>query len=956
MKTKELFKRTLLVLMALLGTLTASAAVEAYAVYKSLNKTLSFYYDDLRSTRTGLIYDLNAGENEPGWYSDGTYASVRHVVFDPSFAGARPTTTYAWFADMASLQAIAGANYLNTSEVTNMMGMFSGCTSMTTLDLAGWNTAKVTDMGYMFGECGSLTTIYVGDGWSTAAVTSPFDMFLNCTSLVGGMGTTYNANHTDASYAHVDGGPSKPGYLTDINDPYAELSADGTTLTFYKDGLRSIRTGTTYALNEVYYYGDYVLGDYVPSWYFDRANITNVVFDASFADARPTTTQSWFGSMENLQSITGMEYLNTSEVTNMRAMFYNCIGLTSLDVSNFNTSKVTSMYGMFAGCSGLTSLDVSGFNTANVTNMYCMFLSCSSLTSLDLTSFNTANVTNMYCMFLSCSSLTSLDLTSFNTANVTDMSYMFGSCSRLTSLDVSSFNTENVTNMTCMFWSCSGLTNLDVSHFNTSNVTYTDDMFSGCSGLTSLDVSHFNTSNVNYMSYMFFDCSGLTSLDLSSFNTAKVLDMRYMFCDCDNLAAIIVGSGWSTAAVTSSTDMFYNCISLVGGQGTTYNASNPKDKTYAHIDGGTSNPGYFTDVKAIMPYACYTEDNTTLTFYYDYLRRSRPGTTYDMNTGNDKPDWYTDNSYRNVSTVVFDASFADALPTSTYWWFSDMGNLTSIEGIEYLNTNEVTNMSRMFSTCWSMESFDLSHFDTRNVTDMSSMFNYCEALTSLDLSSFDTGNVTNMDYMFYECSSLSSLDLSSFNTENVMSFKEMFFDCAGLNSMDLRNFDTRNAESMNGMFLECSELTSLDLSSFNTANVTDMSYMFDFCRNLETIYVGDEWSTAAVTNSSGMFSDCLSIVGGKGTTYDANHIDKAYAHVDGGTSNPGYFTAKAAFLRGDVNDDGQVKISDVTALINYLLSGDASAINLDAADCNQDGQVKISDVTTLINYLLSGTW
>ena len=157
---------------------------------------------------------------------------------------------------------------------------------------------------------------------------------------------------------------------------------------------------------------------------------------------------------------------------------------------------------------------------------------------------------------------------------------------------------------------------------------------------------------------------------------------------------------------------------------------------------------------------------------------------------------------------------------------------------------------------------------------------------------------------------------------------------------------------MTSMFNYCS-LTSLDLSSFNTSKVASMIGMFYYCSNLQTIYVGNGWSTAAVTNSTNMFTNCTSLVGGQGTTYDANHIDKAYAHIDGGTSNPGYFTAKNAALRGDVNGDGQVKIDDVTALINLLLSGNTSA---PAADCNLDGKVAIGDVTALINYLLSGTW
>ena len=132
--------------------------------------------------------------------------------------------------------------------------------------------------------------------------------------------------------------------------------------------------------------------------------------------------------------------------------------------------------------------------------------------------------------------------------------------------------------------------------------------------------------------------------------------------------------------------------------------------------------------------------------------------------------------------------------------------------------------------------------------------------------------------------------------------------------------------------------------------------MFCRCTNLTTIYVGDGWNTEGVTtsNSAYMFYGCTSLVGSQGTTYDASHVDAAYAHIDGGPSNPGYFTA--GFIRGDVNNDGQVKISDVTALINYLLSGDTSGINLQAADCNQNGEIKIGDVTALINYLLSGTW
>ena len=303
-------------------------------------------------------------------------------------------------------------------------------------------------------------------------------------------------------------------------------------------------------------------------------------------------------------------------------------------------------------------------------------------------------------------------------------------------------------------------------------------------------------------------------------------------------------------------------------------------------------------------YVNFTPEDSTLTFYFDNLRSTRTGTTYDLNTESNFPEWDNIRIWSSVTRAAFDPSFADARPTTSYGWFHLMFKMRSISGIQYLNTSEVTNMGYMFEGC--------------------------NALTSLDLSNFNTANVTIMDCMLLGCYSLTSLDLSSFNTANVIRLYSMFYGCYGL--------------------------TSLDLSNFNTAKVIAMENMFRSCSSLTTIYAGDEWSTAAVSHSNDMFTGCTNLVGGNGTTYDENHVDVAYAHIDGGPSNPGYFTEKVDFLRGDVDGDGNVNIADVTALIDYMLSGNASGVNLAAADCDQDGNVNISDVTTLINYLLSGTW
>ena len=292
-----------------------------------------------------------------------------------------------------------------------------------------------------------------------------------------------------------------------------------------------------------------------------NGTIVHIVFDKSFRTYTPTSLYRFFYNLTKLKTITGLEYLNTWNVTDMGYMFYGCSALTSLDVTHFNTEKVTNMSYMFASCVALTSLDVTKFNTANVTNMSGMFYSCKTLTSLDVSKFNTVNVTNMLQMFSGCSKLTSLDVSKFNTVNVTNMSYMFTMC-KFTSLDVTNFNTAKVTNMR--------------------------DMFVKCSQLTSLDVTNFNTEKVTVMSGMFFGCVLLTSLDVTKFNTEKVTNMNRMFSDCKALTTIYASDKFVTGQVTDGSNMFSNCINLKGFIDCKNN-SDKTDHTYANYK-----TGYFT--------------------------------------------------------------------------------------------------------------------------------------------------------------------------------------------------------------------------------------------------------------------------------------------------------------------------------------------------------------------------
>ena len=342
-------------------------------------------------------------------------------------------------------------------------------------------------------------------------------------------------------------------------------------------------------------------------------------------------------------------------------------------------------------------------------------------------------------------------------------------------------------------------------------------------------------------------------------------------------------------------------------------------------------------------YTEFVEETGTLTYYYDTKMSSRSGITevYDQDDG---IDIYT--SYGNdVLKAVIDPSMKDAPLTSTCRMFADLSQMSSIQGLENLNTAKVTDMNGMFYNCTALKSLDLSSFNTAKVTDMSNMFYSCESLTSLDLNSFNTAKVTDMSLMFYGCQRLKSLDLNSFNTAKVTDMSLMFYGCQRLTSLDLSSFNTANVTDMSYMFCSCQSLTSLDLSSFNTANVTDMSNMFQACQwltslnlssfntakvtnmrymfnncqsltsldissfntanvtdmarmfydcqNLTTIFCNDNCSTSSVLKSSeDMFKSCYALVGGNGTKYANGKVDKTYARPDGGTSKPGYFTGR----------------------------------------------------------------
>ena len=629
----------------------------------------------------------------------------------------------------------------NTSNVTNMKGMFRFCLALTTLDIRNFNIAN-TNIYEVFSQNEELKTIYCNNDWSkSSALSGTFRVFDDCPKLKGGNGTKYNEDNITVAYACPDGIGGRKGYFTAVTQAYTVFDEATGTLTYYYDDQQAVHDGTI----EPYTPGT---GRKIVRFTGYADKVKKAVIDASFKNATMTTLSHMFdgGSDEThlsaLETIEGMENINYAPVTSTYEMFNGCASLKSIDLDWFSPANLTIMEGMFAGCSSLETLDLIHFNTSGVTSMYRLFEGCTSLKSVNLDSFDTSEVGNMISMFKGCSSLEKLDLRLFDTGNVKNMMSMFDGCSSLKSLDLRNFNTINVSDMT---W-----------------------MFDGCTSLESIDLRSFNTIRATSMSYMFKDCRKLAFLDFGSFNTTNVKDMTRMFEGCTSLKTVYANSDWGKSTIlVNSESMFEGCTSLVGGNGTKCDGTNNTGKTYARIDNGESSPGYFTVNNEV--YTAYDAETGTLTYYYDNLRLFRTDQTELYDPKDNKTvrfKGYCD----DVLVVEIDESMQNAELTSMQnlffggseydeqlhlVWYK-LTKVTEIDGLEYLNTEKVTDMSGMFFGCASIDSLDLASFNTGNVTDMRGMFSGCTKLATIRCKFHwdESGKLEQSEKMFEDCTSL----------------------------------------------------------------------------------------------------------------------------------------------------------------------------------------------------------
>ena len=809
MNMKRLLIFSLMALLFLLPATTLCAKTP-YAVWCAGNKTL-YFTNTPETLAPGDAFD--GQEITAVWSKTDVTNSGDYPAWNiPSVRGA---TRVVFFSSFESVRPNCTRDWFSN---------FYQLTSITGMEYL--DTRNVYDMGYMFYGCSNLTNIDVTH-FDTSNVVSMSNMFWGCSSL-----TSLDVTNFDTSNVH----------------DMASMFYDCSNLT------------TFYLTN------------------FDTSNV--IAMDYMFSGCSSLTTiycnNTWSGASGD-------------------DMFKDCTSLVGGEGMTYDPAMVTVDY---------ANPSVSGYFTLQMYVPYVVW--CAENSTLYFTYtidvlvpggtydghtitavWSWSDVTDCGTSNPAWNSVVSSDVTavvfddSFKDVCPTSTHGWFSGCYQLTYiLDMECYlDTRNVTDMGSMFWYCSGLTSLDVTHFNTSQVTDMREMFCGCSGLTSLDVTNFDTSNVTDMASMLNGCSSLPTLDVMNFDTSNVTDMMYMFNGCSNLTAIY-SYGSTTWSATSSWGMFSGCTNLVGGEGMTYQS----DKVTAdYANSGMS--GYFT-ARAI-PYVLWCEGNHTLYFLstndllvagdmYDGQTITAVWSKNDVSHQNKDqeigslPGWY--DMRGDVTSAVFDASFQSVQPTSTYSWFSECSQLTSITGLSYLDTSHVIDMGDMFKDCSSLTSLDVTTFDTSNATNIGGMFSGCSGLTSIDVTNFDTSHVTLMLGVFKDCSGLTSIDLTYFDTSSAIIMSYLFSGCTGLTSLDVTHFDTSKAIYMDWMFADCNNLTSLDVTHFDTSNVTNMEAMFWNCSSLTSLDV-THFDTSKVVNMGVLFGGCSGLTDIDVTNFDTSNAE-----------------------------------------------------------------------------------
>jgi len=599
-----------------------------------------------------------------------------------------------------------------------------------------------------------------------------------------------------------------------------------------------------------------------------------------------TDLVSYFGLMfywcTKLETIKGIENLNTSSMISMSWMFQNCSSLTSLDLSKWDVSNLTNdLYGPWSGCSSLTNLNISTWDVSKIKIFDELVHGATSLTSLDISDWNMSSAESMVNMFTN-SGIISLDLSKWDTSNVTNMDSTFREMHSLQSINLSGWNTEKVTKMSGMFLGTDALKELDLSSFKTPSVSNFLYVFQHMTSLENLNASNMTLTSATDISSLFQDIPNVKNLNISSMdfpNATKLTVYTALFGDntsnsnikiilknCKNADwllnnAVVVGLPDSWGSANFITKLGTVCsnhnsytVNLNGSSISTIEAS-VRTITFEKMDAATIQQNI-----EIAKNASLWNDNLTDTSkvgeeVYGYATVSDVDPAlYDVHIVSIADDIYfppySNNMFRSFANNLVEVDLGIAkmdFVIETGTMFYGCTKLKNIKGIETIDTSSMTSINWMFQNCSSLTSLDLSKWDISNLNgELYGPFSGCSSLTNLNISTWDVSKIRMFDQLVYGTSSLSSVDIENWNMSSAESMVNMFTN-SGITSLDLSKWDTSNVTNMDSTFREMHSLQTINLSGWNTEKVTNMSGMFLGTNALKELDLSS-FKTPAVSN------------------------------------------------------------------------------------------------------------
>lgn len=759
----------------------------------------------------------------------------------------------------------------DVSSVTNMNSLFSNFGGrVSSINLTGWDTSSVTGMNSMFSSCSRLRTIYVSDAWSTANVENSSYMFNDCTSLVGQSGTAYDSSRVDDTLANY-----QTGYLTYRKKTTPAVLMSGQS---FND---TIPSG-------------------VSSISFTSEIVPNGIETFDVSEAQDRSILAWLEG-DTYKVSTGNPTIEIYANKDCSDMFSWELTLTDISFDNFNTSKVENMSNMFCqtGCFGHKdcNLDLSSWDISNVTSMNDMFYKAFSNCNfnLNVSNWDTSKVTNMYEMFADCTTASITGLNTWNTSKVKNMSNMFYDLgyyrANAKELDLSSWDTISVTDMSSMFEYCRYIETIYVSdNWSIENVTNSDSMFSGCNDIV-------GQYNVTYE-------DSKTDKDMANWETGYLSYKKF-----NGISSLERGSSFNSVIPSTATAVVFTDEAFPDSSVRTLDVSDVGDGSIlAWLDGNTFKVSSGRKGKKIKAHSnCknmfYNKTNLQSVDFSDKLDTS--GTT-DMS--------YMFGYCSSLTNINGFENFNTSSVTNMEFMFVMDSKLAELRGVEDWDTSNVTTMRCMFeggkqnTGAGKLSVFDISRWNTGKVKDMTCMFygqgsmksidiadwdvSSCESfnhmftdnykLQYIDMGKWDTRSIKTTYNMFNDCYRLKTVgDISNWNVENAIDLGSMFCNCASLyqenGTLDLSGWNTKSCKSFGQMFYLCKKLKVIDIRGFDTSKATTSSWdgcgsgiyyawgneeywcwcmrvMFRSCPSLQTIYVGDKWTTEG-KDISNMFLD-----------------------------------------------------------------------------------------------------